>query len=258
MFASFSDLAFLGAAAGGGGELWTPAAITTALWLDAADASTITTVSGAVSQWDDKSGSGFNAAQSDATRRPVYNATGFNGNPGLVFDGINDTLTHSLAGPSEWTLICAFKIDALQTGFRGLIALGPPNNSGGCFLASRTDTVDVIGTFTTGTVNSTSTNSAGLMRIAVIEDNNSSSGTKTFYATGTPAGTFTGNPIGQSGHIGGIIGQHSAVTVAEAIVLASVASTDTRQRIEGYLAHKWGLTASLPNDHPYKTTAPTL
>jgi hypothetical protein len=29
-----------------------------------------------------------------------------------------------------------------------------------------------------------------------------------------------------------------------------------RQRHEGYLAHKWGLTANLPNDHPYKNNAP--
>jgi hypothetical protein len=31
-----------------------------------------------------------------------------------------------------------------------------------------------------------------------------------------------------------------------------------RQRIEGYLAHKWGLVGSLPSGHPYKTAAPTL
>jgi hypothetical protein len=30
-----------------------------------------------------------------------------------------------------------------------------------------------------------------------------------------------------------------------------------RQLLEGYLAHKWGLTANLPNDHPYKTVGPT-
>ena len=29
-----------------------------------------------------------------------------------------------------------------------------------------------------------------------------------------------------------------------------------RQKIEGYLAHKWGLAANLPADHPYKTEAP--
>lgn len=28
------------------------------------------------------------------------------------------------------------------------------------------------------------------------------------------------------------------------------------ERIEGYLAHKWGQESSLPSDHPYKTSAP--
>jgi hypothetical protein len=29
-----------------------------------------------------------------------------------------------------------------------------------------------------------------------------------------------------------------------------------RQKLEGYLAHKWGLGANLPVDHPYKTVGP--
>jgi len=29
------------------------------------------------------------------------------------------------------------------------------------------------------------------------------------------------------------------------------------EKAEGYLAHKWGLTANLPVDHPYKNSAPT-
>ena len=28
------------------------------------------------------------------------------------------------------------------------------------------------------------------------------------------------------------------------------------EKAEGYLAHKWGMTGSLPNSHPYKTSAP--
>jgi hypothetical protein len=28
------------------------------------------------------------------------------------------------------------------------------------------------------------------------------------------------------------------------------------ERIEGYLAHKWAQTGSLPSDHPYKSSAP--
>ena len=29
------------------------------------------------------------------------------------------------------------------------------------------------------------------------------------------------------------------------------------EKAEGYLAHKWGLEGNLPDDHPYKNTAPT-
>jgi hypothetical protein len=46
-------------------------------------------------------------------------------------------------------------------------------------------------------------------------------------------------------------------TLAEMIILDGVPSTDDRQRLEGYLAHKWALTGSLPADHPYKSAAPT-
>ena len=45
--------------------------------------------------------------------------------------------------------------------------------------------------------------------------------------------------------------------LGEMIILDGVPSTDDRQRLEGYLAHKWALTGSLPADHPYKSTAPT-
>jgi hypothetical protein len=47
-------------------------------------------------------------------------------------------------------------------------------------------------------------------------------------------------------------------TISEIIILPAAPGTAGRQRIEGYLAHKWGLTTNLPNDHPYKSAAPTL
>jgi hypothetical protein len=34
------------------------------------------------------------------------------------------------------------------------------------------------------------------------------------------------------------------------------ATQSNSDKIEGYLAHKWGLTGDLPSNHPYKTTAP--
>jgi hypothetical protein len=43
----------------------------------------------------------------------------------------------------------------------------------------------------------------------------------------------------------------------ELIILDGVPSTSDRQLVEGYLAWKWGLTASLPASHPYANSAPS-
>ena len=39
---------------------------------------------------------------------------------------------------------------------------------------------------------------------------------------------------------------------AEFVLVPSVLSTTDRQKMEGYLAHKWGLASKLPGNHPYK------
>ena len=44
--------------------------------------------------------------------------------------------------------------------------------------------------------------------------------------------------------------------IAEILVGGATLDTNQRQKIEGYLAHKWGLSANLPSDHPYKSNAP--
>lgn len=44
--------------------------------------------------------------------------------------------------------------------------------------------------------------------------------------------------------------------IGELIVVERVVTTDERQKIEGYLAHKWGIAANLPADHPYKAAPP--
>lgn len=52
------------------------------------------------------------------------------------------------------------------------------------------------------------------------------------------------------------IGNYSG-TVAEILFFDAVLTTSNRQKVEGYLAHKWGLTSALDAGHPYKTTPPT-
>lgn len=64
-----------------GGDVapFSPLDLSPNLWLDATDATTITEVSGDVSQWDDKSGNGNNVSQSLSTDRPSNGGT-LNGN----------------------------------------------------------------------------------------------------------------------------------------------------------------------------------
>ena len=50
--------------------------------------------------------------------------------------------------------------------------------------------------------------------------------------------------------------------VGEFVAFASIPGTSGTdmshlEKAEGYLAHKWGLTGSLPSNHPYKNTPPT-
>jgi hypothetical protein len=42
------------------------------------------------------------------------------------------------------------------------------------------------------------------------------------------------------------------------ILMVESTTTPIREKIEGYLAHKWGMQASLPNEHPYKSSVPTV
>lgn len=73
---------------------FTPALLNPTLWLDASDTATITASSGSVSQWNDKSGNGYNAVQAVSSAQPTTGSTTQNGLNVLTFDG-NDGLSIS-------------------------------------------------------------------------------------------------------------------------------------------------------------------
>jgi type IV pilus assembly protein PilA len=64
---------------------------------------------------------------------------------------------------------------------------------------------------------------------------------------GITTGSLSGSSIGT---------YYSNIEVSEAIASYSALSTLDRQRMEGYLAWKWGLQANLPSGHPFKNSAP--
>lgn len=59
------------------------------------------------------------------------------------------------------------------------------------------------------------------------------------------------------GRIGNVVGQgFIGGRIAEMVLLTGTVSPADRETMEGYLAHKWGLTTNLPLAHPYKSTPP--
>jgi hypothetical protein len=73
-----------------------------AIWLDAADASTLTLDgSNNVEQWNDKSGNGRHVEQSNATLRPARTLSSINGLTALTFDGTDDRLIGTFASIAQ-------------------------------------------------------------------------------------------------------------------------------------------------------------
>jgi len=239
--------------------LWTPANITTALWLDAADASTITTVSGAVSQWDDKSGNGTNVAQATSSNRPTIASSFQNSRNALLFDGSNDFLesagNFSITGNPSFSVFMASRNFSAAIGWgANAVAQGAGFISNGfAFMGGNTFTFNTIPAADTSTI-------IGFRKTA-----GAISGSSNLFENGVINQASSGQPIATPNIASqklriGRLNEFSLFFnghVFEIIVLNSAASLDTRQRIEGYLAHKWGLTANLPSDHPYKTAGPT-
>jgi hypothetical protein len=252
--------------------LWSPAEISTALWLDAADASTITESSGAVSQWNDKSGYNYHATQPNSGNRPVYNSTGFNSKGSINFtrSSVQHLITPAITGNGISGLsLTAIQVIKPGTGwgtgnstFMSSIGTRASNGSWWSFIRnSDNNEIGFHGSAQYWSGSSLGTNAAILIDVV------SSGSTHNAWRSGTQIGevnrsiaAFTAN-----NNVSLSVGAGSFVTTAEAylgdimevVLVTSAISTDIRQRIEGYLAHKWGLTASLPSDHPYKTVGPT-
>lgn len=224
---------------GGSAPAWTPAQITTAVWLDAADTSTITLNGSTVSQWSDKSGNGRNVAQATAANQPTYATTGLNGKPVLTFDGVDDFVGSGIAAQT------GFFITVLAPGARDYGGALGFNAKHGIL---REGTTNVLYFSTANMFPSTSARRNGALSTVL--------GAANSAAIFSQGGTESSRTLVLGRDVAG--GNPDNCNIAEVVLLSIDPSTDTRQRLEGYLAWKWGLQADLPVDHPYKNTPPTV
>jgi hypothetical protein len=233
-------------------SIWNPSMISTALWLDAADASTVTTVSGAVSQWNDKSGNGRNATQATAANRPVLSSNQLNGLPVVTFSQPSNQWLNMTLNDFQSTFIVY--TDSNTLGYD--TALGCLFSSGAPYHGASTSSAIFDASFT----HAQTLNGQNFA-------NGTSIGNGTTYSRPATATIFSFIATAPYTAINGMrfIGRDSgggaerAINglIAELVVLPGAPTTLNRQKLEGYLAHKWGLEANLPVGHPYKTTGPT-
>lgn len=246
-----------------GSALWTPASVTTALWLDAEDSSTLTISSGVVGQWNDKSGNGRHMAQGVSGQRPAYNATGYNSSRPLVtFDGSNDILTSS-NGQTGVTNVSLFIAMRYVSATSEDLIFGFGQGANAIRYLYTTGSTQGFAAFSNDVSSSSiSIDAAGSFHIFEVVQN---SNLISLWRDGNPDTTLP-RTIGSIGAVSssaiGLGGYTSSgsyygnIAVLEAVAFYEAVSTSTRQNIEGYLAWKWGLSDSLPLSHPYKTFAP--
>jgi hypothetical protein len=270
-----SDPAFLSVAAGGA-ALWTPAEITTALWLDAADASTITESGGVVSQWDDKSGNSRHAVQSNASLRPSLISAVQNNNSAIRFDGVDDRLlviSSFLQATNNFSLSWVFTRRGAGTGddYRPSVSVysSASNDYGAYHYVRNSNNLGASYPNTTASPSWSNYNLSSGTQYA-----NGTFEIMQFKAAVTRWDVFR-NTIAEGGynpgtalsvtypHNGLVLGgqntpsRNSNIDICEVVVVLGSMTTLDNQKLEGYLAHKWGLTANLPAGHPYKSAAPT-
>jgi hypothetical protein len=240
--------------------VWTPALLGSALalWLDADDASTITLNGNNVSQWDDKSGKGNNVSQDSADLQPAYTAGAVAFNNDMLI-AATSILTNDFSG--ELTMMSVSSFVAEEAGY----LYGAVDTGGTAFYQATTGGFLGLGNTQSGaTINTRphgfvlpSMNIAGSVYNNTVVDysfNGIVVNSTAAYDFGAPNVAFAlGNRKNGTLPATFWVGSHH-----ELIVTNTALSVADRQKLEGYLAHKWGLTANLPSDHPYKSTPPTI
>ena len=214
------------------------------LWLDASDSSTIIENGGTVSQWNDKSGNGYNVSQGTASNQPTYTASALNSKSVVRFDG-NDELTNGSAtvvgGSTNRTVFVVFNSTGGSATSYG-VTLGDSTSTGQTFGVSKEIAVRVNGGYRTWTTAVDSTHAI----VTIVLDGTSTTdlsawkngSSLTASSTGTQTiNTAAGIIIGNGTAGGNLVGD-----VAEIIVYNSALSTSDRESVESYLSTKWGIS----------------
>ena len=246
---------------------WSPSDLGSALalWLDADDADSVTLNGSSVSQWNDKSGNNRHASQNTATQQPLYLANGLNGKPIVQGDDTDDVLIgdFDVAAANDISVVfvasgielrdCIFDFFSPSTGARAVNIndVIARQSSATLVLSNSPSVVSLTAPFL-AVATHTNSNATAQFDLKL----NGGSASFAGYPAGVSTPLFTTQSFERYALLDDSSGENAwGAGFGEYIVAVNLTATN-RQKLEGYLAHKWGLAADLPNDHPYKNSAP--
>lgn len=229
------------------------------VWLDVANAGSLTFNGSAVSQINDLSGNGFHATQGTANNQPTYQATGFNSKPTLYFDTTDSILSAATIADyfltpttsPTFTLIMACYSPLAAAG--GQIAFGSDAQANGRVLFGSNfggipgnmlhDVVNASG----GRLSSAITEPTAAPHIMTIYRHGATMAFRVDGVTLASKSNASGNFTTTSAKLQ--IGKCDAVTgnamyMSEAVAYAAALSASDLATAERGLGKKWGVTVA--------------
>ena len=256
---------------------WTPADLATppALWLQADDTDSLNIISGAsLNRWADSSGQDICASTAIEANYPTLVENALNSLPGISFTStqmmtvtsLDESDIYPLGHPANYGVFAVFKkfsplnynlygvgYDTARykwgtVDFRG-------NGDPDCLWITR-------GNGTTYNTMMTATDARLTLETPILLAQTYTAGDlydviRLFGEQMSFASTY--GTLTSSGGTAKrfFLAYGKEVMFFEFIVFSTALAAAEVEKLEGYLAWKWGLEAGLPADHPYKTAAPT-
>jgi hypothetical protein len=245
------------------GGLWTPADITTSLWLDPSDPENRTIVSSAYSGLTDLSGNGNDATQGTAANRPALSVGAINGLDAMDYDNVNDYMTIAddvtlRLGTGSFFIVAVVQFDTVKEASNQQNTIISKNFTGFEFADKFEGDMRVrIGGTSNPALSAATLVSATTYLVDAMRDGSSLTCAIDSVRGATATNSTSASQVGTDVFLGARPGLGSTLfmggLIGEIIISTSIADLEKAQ---GYLAHKWGTESSLPGGHPYKSSPP--
>jgi hypothetical protein len=261
---------------------WTPASLSPFFWAN--DESAVTESGGVLQQWDDVRSNGLSFSQATAGNRPDLNATGLNGRRTVEFtatdymDGSAGMLAvangtgfvgcfavyqnRSSAATERWVLSVALNSTANGISRFALKSSATGQTDKPTLYARRVDggsSVQLNAATATGTswslvgARCDYTNADGFVDI----NGGLANASNTSFTSAGNTDSSDSSSVRLAMRSGSVAVPYADMNLAEIVIVkGTMPSSSDLDKLYGYFAHRWGLTALLDVAHPYKSVAP--